>query len=247
MRSRRACHAHTSRARHEYESSTLRCPKVRGRDFWVCLSVAATFAMVWGSLPPTPVRRRGWPFWRRNLRAAWSRDTETSERSNQKKRPPCRGLSCRSEDPVFTSWRPSRRLSHRRQCCAPPFALSILPSVWSLGAGSDDVRQRLLCQRSRMPMSIVAHLALLWRVDAEQTDELRAKFYGIAIDDWKRDLAAGRTRVSSSVCALAGEIPMMASRTRIHISGPFPNPSTMQACAACARPAPRRGWLLPRP
>ena len=50
---------------------------------------------------------------------------------------------------------------------------------------SDEVLQRLLRQRSRMPFPVVAGLALLRGVDAEQSYELRAELNGIAIDDLK--------------------------------------------------------------
>ena len=101
---------------------------------------------------------------------------------------------------------PPSRYHHRLQVIVAGKALrhrSVVASVVLAGdrPASDEILKRLLRQRSRMPLPIVAGLALLGRVDAEQPHELGAELYGIAVHNLEPGLSGPNHSVIVGLCS----------------------------------------------
>ena len=56
--------------------------------------------------------------------------------------------------------------------------VNLVPRHWVAGDESDE---SLCCQRTGIPVAIIARLSFLWSVYAEQADALLAKLHGIAV------------------------------------------------------------------
>ena len=64
------------------------------------------------------------------------------------------------------------------------------------GPAGDEVFERFLGEWSRLPLPVVAGLALFGRIDAEQPHELRAKLHGIAADNLEARLRRSENGVA---------------------------------------------------